>query len=369
MKKSCLYILTALLMLPVTGSDALAQSGYSRDKFKPFLTRERTEIRGSLGVRRNNFDWNFASDATGTATPNILSELTWEDVTVLELTGNVRHIEPADIGPVSGGIHLEAEGTLGWTLTGDNQDSDFLGDNRTNEFSRSDNDAGNGFYVAGSVAAGYQLTLVGPDRSLVRKKLKARPSTHRGRLLRKQDVGRLTNPDQWIVNVTPLVGYGWDQQEYKIQDGVQTINTLGPGFPPEQGERLPDSNTEYVAEWHGPFFGLESEIRKGKNKVRLRGEYHDLSYYGEAFWRARINLAQDPSRIHEADGEGYVIEANYAYALGPHYALTVDASYRERWAEDGTDQVFFAAGGSAIQKLNEVNDESQALRVGIEYQW
>ena len=57
---------------------------------------------------------------------------------------------------------MEADVGLGFTMSGDNQDSDYAGDNRTLEFSRSNNDAGEG-YTASAAAALDATTLGDPE--------------------------------------------------------------------------------------------------------------------------------------------------------------------------------------------------------------
>lgn len=368
MKRFSAAILSAITLLQLA-TPAAAQSLNYREKFRPFLTREKNEVYFNVGVRQTSFDWNIASDTTGTATPNILSDLTWEDINVLEFKGGVRRLEPADIGRVRGDLLMEAELGLGVTMSGDNQDSDYLGDNRAQEFSRSNNDAAEGYTANAAVALGYQFNIVGPNRERARRLLTSRPaSTYRGKLRQQLALSKLTDPNRTTVNLTPLVGYGWDQQEYKIRDGIQTINTIGAGLP-AQGSALPDSNTEYVAEWYGPFIGLEGEIKSGKGTLRLRGEYHDLTYYGEGFWRARLAFRQDPSFIHEAEGEGINLTARYGYALGPNHDFLVNAMYRKRNAEDGDDTLNLSDGTTSRTRLNEVNEESYGLHLGLQYNW
>ncbi|NIQ93167.1 MAG: TonB-dependent receptor, partial [Desulfuromonadales bacterium] len=75
------------------------------------------------------------------STPNILSELTWDDLRSFQLaaeTEMVRSLRPR-VSTV-----LMGRTSYGWIVSGENQDSDYAGDNRTLEWSRSNNDAGNG---------------------------------------------------------------------------------------------------------------------------------------------------------------------------------------------------------------------------------
>ena len=86
----------------------------------------------SAAYRVDSLDWNIASDPSGTLTPNILSELTWSDLKIIDL--KVEFVN-------RGGDNSYARGyfAYGIIMEGDNQDSDYNGDNRTLEFSRSNN--------------------------------------------------------------------------------------------------------------------------------------------------------------------------------------------------------------------------------------
>jgi len=196
MHKIVYVFLTFAFLFIETAGAAYAQSGYERRKFRPFLTRDNTEATISIGVRRNNFDFNIASDLSGTATPNILSELTWENIMLIELKAKVKHVEPANIYFIRGGVQLEGEVRGGVVASGDNQDSDWFGDNRTLEFSRSDNDASEGYAIGGTVDVGYKFNLTGPYRQT------------------RDMNGNVSSNTR--VSLAPLIGYGWDRQEYRI---------------------------------------------------------------------------------------------------------------------------------------------------------
>lgn len=322
------FLFSAVLVAG-TGS-AMAGQDPRNPYFRPFLTRDRTMVSLSLGDRVNQFDWNIASDTTGTATPNILSELTWQDIHVSELTAHVRHVQPVSKSVFRGGILIDIEGSVGVTVVGENQDSDYNGDNRTQEFSRSNNDADSGesYGVSGSV--GYRFDLV-PRKSR-----------------------------RIAFGIAPFAGYSWDRQQYVMTNGFQTIPAFG---------AFDGLNSEYTPEWQGPFAGLELDVRSGKQFFRVRGEYHELDYYAEAIWNLRDEFRQDPSYTHEGSGDGYKVSAAYSYALDSRYALTVDAMYRQRGIEDGLDRTFFTDGTVTETLLNEVNDESQALHFGLSYLW
>lgn len=302
--------------------------------YSPFLTRGDTSFTGSFGVRKNDFDWNIASDLSGAGTPNVLSELTWKDVYVLEGKAKLRHERPVYVPYLTGALVLEGQAKVGMTVAGDNQDSDYNGDNRTDEFSRSNNSADAGYTAGTSAAIGYRLDVT--PASVWRK-----------------------HPDTYW-SVTPLAGYGWDRQLYKMSDGNQTIPDTG---------AFGGLESEYMADWFGPFLGMETEWQKARHLVRLRGEYHWYDYRGKGTWNLRDDFSQDPSFRHSADGDGFRLESEYAYALSSSSVVSAVGAYEERSAKDGYDTTYFRDGGEPTIRLNEVNDESAELHLGLRYHW
>lgn len=364
MKKTTKYIPLFIFALTIILADiAAAQSSRAQKEFQPFLTRGKTTWSVSGGFRVNTLDWNIASDITGTATPNVLSELTWRDLILLEAEGEVRHEEPIDVSFLKGGLHLEGKANVGIPIDGEVQDSDYNGDNRTQEFSRSISDADGGYAVGAAVAVGYKIYLTGDPTKRARDILKSKkPRTAKGRARRTRAFREAMDNATPAITVTPLIGYSVDQQKYVATNVDQVIPNTGP-LPVE------DFDSHYQANWYGGFIGVEGEVKGKKNMVRLRGEYHDLNYYGEGFWRGRAAFRQDPSFVHEAEGDGYLLNAEYAYALGEDYALTVDATYKKRQTDPGTDETFFVNNTNTTIRLNEVNDESYGMHVGVRYNW
>lgn len=332
MKKSpfklSLFMLGASLLCTGTAQAEISYRGSNN-----YLDGSRTSYSIGTGLRQNEFDWNIASDTTGTATPNILSELTWSDIVVFEVSGKLVHVQRANYGILKGNLLLEAEVVGGRTVTGDNQDSDYNGDNRTLEFSRSNNNANRGYSYGGEIATGYEFNLA----------QKKRPGSHT------------------LFKMGPIIGYGFHRQEYVITEGNQTIPALGV---------FTGLDSKYIADWYGPFAGLQTSLEHNRHLFTFRGEYHDLTYDAEAQWNLRADFKQDPSYTHEADdASGIELNAGYSYALDSFTDITLDYTYLDRKAENGTDTTFFVNDTVISTRLNEVNDTSHALRLGLTRLW
>jgi hypothetical protein len=279
------------------------------------------ELIPTVGYRVDDLDWNTAGDASGN-NPNILSELTWDDLESyqVKIQGNV--VLPNIIA-------LKGSAGYGWIFDGDNQDSDYLGDNRTFEFSRSNNTADDGHVWDASLAIGYPFRF--------------------GRNI--------------IGTITPLVGYSHHEQKLIITDGNQTIPDSGP---------FPGLDSTYETEWKGPWAGFDlhfkaREIKTFAHRLEpyLSYEYHWTDYHAEADWNLRNDLAHPKSFEHDADGNGYVICAGLNIWLHHHFALNFNFDYQDWSTDDGTHRAFLADGSALETRLNKVNWTSYALSLGL----
>jgi len=160
------------------------------------------------GYRLADLRWNIAGDLYGTS-PNIRSELTWSDLQVYQ-------IERLDEILVNDVVFRMSVG-YGWVTAGDNQDSDYNLDDRTDEFSRSYSDARGGFLFSGSAALGYRFRLWDGHLSL-----------------------------------KPLLGLAYNQQAMVMTDGVTVIPPTGP---------VAGLNSRYVAHWGSMWTGACDRCR------------------------------------------------------------------------------------------------------------
>lgn len=321
----------AFLMLLLTTGGTAARAEVIRD----------LDVQLAAGYRQDQLDWNIAGTPQGTD-PNILSELSWDDLEIFQVRAKGRAI----IGIVDFPYFdtcLKGSTGYGWIVDGENQDSDFAGDNRTLEFSRSNNKGDEGDVFDASFALG--------PRFRVREE----------RLL-----------------VTPFVGYSYHQQNLSLTDGLQTISNqaqadaaFGPDVVvlPPLGP-IPGLDSTYEAQWYGPWLGLDLEIRPS-SRLTLTGsaEYHWASYEAKADWNLRSDFAHPTSFDHHADAEGIVLSAAAALEVGERWSMELSYDYQDWQAEDGRDRVFFTDGTVGVTRLNEVNWESQAVMLGATYRF
>lgn len=272
------------------------------------------------GYRNDSLRWNIASDLTGRSTPNILSELTWKQLQILQLRLGWQM-------QAQNGFHLRTTGAYGWILDGRNQDSDYFGNNRTLEFSRSNNDANGDNVWDVSTAIGYRKTLGDP-----------------------------------AFQVTPLLGVSHHAQNLRITHGNQTIPNLG---------AFSGLNSTYQAQWKGPWLGAEVEWDTADaTRVFLRLERHHVDYSAEANWNLRtepVTGFQHPKSFeHRATAIGNVISFGGWGELTRRWSSKLTFDYQRWKANPGTDEVFLINGNTSTSRLNKVEWRSWAISGGVE---
>lgn len=290
--------------------EAAPEKGRSR-----FLGGElESSVRG--GYRSDDLVWSIAGNQSGTS-PNILSELTWDNVESYTINGDALLTWKF--------LALRGAADYGWIFAGDNQDSDYLGNNRTFEFSRSNNNSDDGHVADISGGVGIPWTPA-PGSS-------------------------------YDFRFIPLAGYSYHRQFLTITDGFQTIPSTGP---------FDNLHSRYEAEWDGPWLGFDTSI-KVHEKFRFFGgfEYHWASYLAKARWNLRTDFAQPESFRHTADGRGAVGTVGLAYHLTDKWLVQADAKF-QRWVTGhGIDRTFLVGGGTSDTQLNEVEWTSYSASLGL----
>ena len=323
----------ANVMILATSQAAMAESGTrsymnaSTHSEKATRSALESEFIVTGGYREDELDWNIAGDINGN-NPNIISELTWDDLESYQVKFQGGLVWPNLIA-VRGSL------AYGWLFDGRNQDSDYLGDNRTFEFSRSNNTTDDDQVWDASLAVGYPFRFGRTD----------------------------------IGTFTPLVGYSHHEQQLNMTDGFQTIAT--PGVTPPVGP-FAGLDSSYDTEWRGPWIGIDLHFRAAEIKTfahRIETyftyEYHWTEYDADANWNLIDTFAHPKSFKHEADGNGYVISTGINCMLDQNWALNVNFDYQDWSTDNGTIKFFLADGTTHKQQLNEVNWTSYAFMMGL----
>lgn len=290
------------------------------EKTAPPISYEYADVYLKTGYRRDELQWSKAGIG---GQPNILSELTWEDIEIATINLGATFY-------LKNNWFINGDVVWGEIFDGKNQDSDYLGNNRTLEFSRSNNGADEGNILDISLAAGHRF---------------AWP---------------LNQANTSSFELRPKLGLAYHSQNLKIVDGSQTIPANGP---------FEGLDSSYDTTWFGPWVGLETIfIKENRFSLGLNLEYHYIDYDAEAEWNLRSDLAQPVSFEHEAKGSGWVAEINSAWYFTQDLALTLELQYQEWLADrEGKTNRYFANGDEISLKFNESDWKSYGFSLGLNY--
>jgi hypothetical protein len=270
----------------------------------------------NAGYRQDDLKWSFALPGIDPR-----SELTWRDVESFQL----------EFGLQRRFFHnFRLKGTFAYAViyNGQNQDSDYDGNNRSLEFSRSNNATDSGDLWDISLGLAYDFRILN-DRLLL----------------------------------SPQLGYAFNDQNLQVSDGVQTLPPLGP---------FPGLDSSYDATWYGPWLGMELQYNSYGSSAPSPGyeaffgvEYHLADFEAKADWNLRPDLAHPKSFDQDADGSGWVLTGAVNYLFNSRWGVNLTGKY-QRWETDaGTHRFFFSDGSSFATRLNEVIWESFAVTLGV----
>lgn len=284
----------------------------------------------SIGYRTDKLNWHIAGNLQG-SDPNVRSELTWSDLKIFQL-------QLANHTVIKDRVYVRGHLGYGTVVSGSNRDSDYNGNNRTQEFSRSLNKADGNHVWDGSVG-------IGPRFSFFES----------------------------TVVICPMLGYAVSEQDLNIVDGYQALTA-----PPATAPIGPFTglDSRYQTRWKGPWLGVDllfsSPCTNGPFSqigVMFFGEYHWVDYDAEANWNLRTDFAHALSFSHEAEGNGLVAGATLLFETKNRWAINVGMNVKEMTTDAGLDRIYFANGTTADTLLNEVQWRSFTFETGVSYQF
>lgn len=289
----------------------------------PIFTYQDAEFYFNTGYRQDDLNWSIAGIG---GTPNILSELKWVDIEIATFNfGSTLYLKSNWL------VNMDL--VYGRIYAGKNQDSDYNGDNRTLEFSRSNNNADQGDILEFSGSFGYRW----------------RASINQQHIY----------PN---LELRPQLGLSYHSQNLKAVDGYQTIPASG---------AFAGLDSNYDATWFGPWLGVDSRINfSEKFSVALNLEYHHIEYDASANWNLRPDFAHPESFTHEAVGYGLVGSVSSQLQLNNKLSLNLSVDYQDWQAHrNGIDTTYFSNGTSLTTKFNGVNWRSFGANLGLIYEF
>jgi hypothetical protein len=284
----------------------------------------------SAGLRRDKLSWSIAGDSQGN-NPNILSELIWSGLEIYQ-------IKLSNHTVIEDRLYARFAVDYGTVTSGSNQDTDYLGDNRTEEFSRSVNSVDGNKVWDASIGMGPRFTFL-----------------------------------QSAIAVCPLLGYAISKQDLNIVDGYQAFTAPPANMPVGPFAGLDSS---YQTRWKGPWVGVDLLFSIPCTKglfsfvnITLTGEYHWLDYDADANWNLRSEYAHPVSFSHDAKGHGFVGGVAILFATNNRWGITLGMNMTDMKTDPGVDRTYFADGTTTDTRLNPVHWQSWTVETGFSYQF
>ena len=273
------------------------------------------------GYRVDDLDWRIAGP---TGVPNILSELEWKNIEIVQ-------VKLGASMTFDNNWYFEGSFAYGWAFDGQNQDSDFNGNNRTQEFSRSNNDASDSSVLDASLGVGYHFNFGGTRN----------------------------NP---YFRITPKIGYSFHNQHMKITRGFQTIPGTG---------SFGGLDSTYDANWYGPWVGLDGTLMLMPNfRIFATVAGHLAFYNGTGNWNLREDFQNPKSFTHESEGYGLTASLGSSYIVNPDWSVRLSVDYQKWEANDsGIDKTFFSDGTLGETKFNGVTWDSVGANIGVSFRF
>lgn len=262
--------------------------------------------------RTDRLNWNKAGSSV-----NVLSELEWKD---MESYGLAATFEKR-----AGGFAFFGGAAFGSIVSGKNRDSDYSGNDRSGEMSRSENGSDNGYVLAADAGMGYDFILRGG-----------------------------------AIGVRPLAGLSLDRQHLTVNNGNQVIPATG---------SFPGLDSSYTADWYGPFVGVDAAYALNDLSLNAGLKYHFARYYASADWNLRADLAHPVSFEHSANARGLDAHLTALYRLNNMWSLVGGVSYQLWKTYAGEETMYYSDGTSGTARLNRVNWESSSLNLSARYEF
>lgn len=240
-----------------------------------------------IGFRRDKLEWSIAGLFNY---PNVLSELEWQDLRIIQYQAAASYVSCTNYA-------IKVYGDYGNIYHGRNIDSDYALNDEEGLYSRSRNNAGKGHVWDVSGAVGYRVT---------------------------------SSCARFVA--TPYIGYGYSSQYLHMYDGNQTFSLnpfeLGP---------FPGLDSSYTAHWSGGWAGMDFTAQVEKCAFVFGSfEWHQLHYRGKGCWNLRSDIGPF---YHKAHGFGYYATLGGNWEIWRNWGIGVVGTYRNYRTRSGWERL------------------------------
>ena len=284
------------------------------------LQAHTVDISVSQGYRRDNLKWSISAIDKK---PNILSELDYKhmDVYMTHVRATCTHND----------FFAKLQGAYGNIYDGKSRDSDYLRDNRKDEFSRS----------RGAITGDYTFD----------------GAFHIGKRIQVNST----------FSLSPMIGYGYYVQKIRMTHGRQSFAfDIFTGEKFLQKTKIHNLNSSYKARWQSPQAGVQAN-KKITDSLHLFAQYfflYPLRYKANGHW----NLREEPMRrfMHKdkpTKSFGHMLAVGFGYSLTPNWHLMGECELMKFYAKGGHVYIL----GHKVAPFRKAERTSSEIRLSLGY--
>jgi outer membrane protein assembly factor BamA len=293
------YLLIQLLLFAFLNPKAIAQTDSLKWSIKP-----------TVGFQQSNFDWSIAGNAAGTS-PNILSELIWQDVKGLGFGLDVGY-------KIIKNLTIKTSSQYYTISSAEATDTDYADDNRESAFYHDVLNAGKGHLFKTNLQLSYQILRI----------------------------------DQLSIN--PTIGAAYRQHEFYLLESLSNPNTAGLKSTYKTAYTGIDLGTEFIFSTKSFEIGVEV----------LAGFY---KYSAKANWNLIPDFEKPVSFIHKANSFSLAGNLNLAVPLNQSLKLELNYKMNRINTHSGVDRAFYVNQPAEETLFNGATFNTNALLLGLNF--
>ncbi len=267
-------------------------------------------------VTNASFRWNIAGDAGG-GNPNVFSEYKWQSLQIIGLRGEFGHVTDA-------GWTWRLAGSYGRIISGNNEQAEYLGDNRTQQ----------SFLAKGRSDDGQSAEL-------------------------EVAVGRHFYDEDSAV--TPEIGLMTSHQRLLIYDSYQLLPTASP---------IEDLHSNYRSHWTGLIVGAKARWQMVEN-LAFDADARGLIgvYQSAGDLDKRVDLAHPNSFSQHAQFIGWRLHGQVSMLWSDGVEVACGGGAEARYLGPGSDRLHYAEGGGYDSHFNGGRWQAYTLDLTLRYFW
>lgn len=273
-------------------------------------TKNKWEIKPSIGIQQAKSDWSIAGNASGT-NPNILSELIWKNLKGPAFSLEVKY-------HITDRLTVKTSNQYSNITKGEAEDTDYADDNRQGAFYFDLLNANKGYLFNTILQLSYQVF----------------------------------NSEQFAVS--PIIGLSYNEQKFYLLESASNPNSAG-------------LNSTYQSRYKGFDFGLEGTFKAKSFRITTGISGGFYKYSAKANWNLIPDFQKPVSFTHAANSFALNGNVNLAVPLNKTLQLELDYKINNINTYSGVDRAYFNNKQAEETQLNGANFRANTIALGLNF--